>query len=112
MSIDNLATPFVCILSGFLQQRFGPRNVSINLYIKNATKDVGTLFLSQVLLFACLPYLFGWVFAAYALSVHALYLSRLLVGVSHALVTTTVYSVEVASKEMRATFSLWESVFR
>ena len=27
VSIDNVATPFVCILSGFLQQKFGPLKV-------------------------------------------------------------------------------------
>ena len=28
VSIDNLATPLICILSGFLQQTFGPLRVS------------------------------------------------------------------------------------
>ena len=27
VSIDNLATPLICILSGFLQQKFGPQRV-------------------------------------------------------------------------------------
>ena len=34
------------------------------------------------------------------------------VGVSHALLTTTVYTVEVASRDMRGTYSLLESVLR
>ena len=28
VSIDNLATPLVCVLSGFLQQKFGPLKVN------------------------------------------------------------------------------------
>ena len=65
-----------------------------------------------VLLASCFPYLLAWVTCARATGVHQLYLSRVLVGFSHALVSTTVYSVEIASKEMRGTFSLWESVLR
>jgi hypothetical protein len=66
----------------------------------------------QVLLFSCFPYCAGWLICSRASGVSHLYLSRVLVGVSHALVTTTVYPVEIASKEMRGTFSLWESVLR
>jgi hypothetical protein len=33
VSIDNLATPLVCILSGFLQQKFGPLRVKKILLI-------------------------------------------------------------------------------
>jgi len=91
VSIDNLATPFICILSGFLQQKFGPL---------------------RVLMFACLPYSLGWLTVFISSSVYHLYLSRLLVGVSHALLTTTVYTVEISSKEMRGTYSLLESVLR
>ena len=46
----------------------------------------------QVLMFACLPYSLGWVTTSMAKSVYVLYLSRLLVGISHALLTTTVYT--------------------
>jgi hypothetical protein len=46
------------------------------------------------------------------LSVDYLYVARLLVGVSTAIITTTVYTVEVSSKNMRGTFSLIESVLR
>ena len=91
VSLDNTATPLVCIVSGFLQHRYGPL---------------------RVLMFACLPYTAGWIVAAFATSAEHLYFSRILVGVSHALLTTTVYTVEVASKEMRGTYSLWESVIR
>ena len=45
-------------------------------------------------------------------SVEYLYLARLLVGVSTAIITTTVYTVEVSSKDMRGSFSLIESVLR
>jgi len=91
VSLDNSATPVVCILSGFLQQYFGPL---------------------RVLVFACFPYAGGWLIAALANSPYHLYLSRILVGVSNALLTTTVYTVEVASKEMRGTYSLLEAVLR
>ena len=33
VSIDNLATPLICILSGFLQQKFGPQRVRIYIII-------------------------------------------------------------------------------
>ncbi len=91
VSLDNLATPVICIVSGCLQQKFGPR---------------------RVLLFSCFPYFAGWLICSRATAVGHLYVSRVLVGVSHALVTTSVYLVEIASKEMRGTFSLWESVLR
>ena len=91
VSLDNVATPMVCIASGFLQQKYGPL---------------------RVLKFACLPYIAGWIVAAVSSSAPHLYFSRILVGISHALLTTTVYTVEVASKEMRGTYSLMESVLR
>ena len=61
---------------------------------------------------ACLPYSLGWLTAAGATTVEHLYLSRLLTGVSHALLTTTIYTVEIASRDMRGTFCLMESVLR
>ncbi len=61
VSMDNLATPFVCIASGYLQQKFGPR---------------------KILLVACLPYFGGWTLSSMAKEVWAIYLSRLLVGVN------------------------------
>ena len=81
----------MCIISGFLQQRYGPL---------------------RVLQFACLPYTFAWLIAAFGTSTMHLYISRILVGVSHALLSTTVYLVEVASKEMRGTYCLWEAVLQ
>ena len=65
-----------------------------------------------MLVAACAPYFAAWSLCASAKGVPQIYLSRLLVGVGNALVTTTVYTVEVASKEMRGTYSLWESVVR
>ena len=38
--------------------------------------------------------------------------SRIMVGASHALVSTTVYLVETTSRDLRGTLSLWESVLR
>ena len=55
VSLDNILTPVICIMSGFLQQKFGPL---------------------RVLQFACLPYTAAWVAAALADSHHTLYLSR------------------------------------
>ena len=63
-------------------------------------------------MFGCLPYTLGWLCAAIATSVPYLYASRLLVGVGHAIITTTVYTVEVASKDMRGSYSLLEAVLR
>ena len=55
VSLDNILTPVICIMSGFLQQKFGPL---------------------RVLQFACLPYTAAWVAAALADSHQTLYLSR------------------------------------
>ena len=58
VSIDNIATPVVCILSGFLQHNFGPK---------------------RILMLACFPYICGWATAAVAAhfrSVYLLYVSR------------------------------------
>lgn len=91
VSLDNVLTPLVCITSGLLQQKFGPL---------------------RVLMFSCLPYTLGWVVAATARGAQELYASRVLVGVSHAIISTTVYTVEISSKDMRGTFSMFESVLR
>ena len=66
----------------------------------------------QVILFSCLPYIVAWTIVASATGVDMLYLSRIFVGISHALLTTTVYTVEIASRDVRGTYSLWESVLR
>ena len=55
MSLDNILTPLICIMSGFLQQKFGPL---------------------RLLMFSCLPYTLGWVAASLATSHTTLYLSR------------------------------------
>jgi len=91
VSLDNILTPLICITSGLLQHKFGPL---------------------RVLMFSCLPYTLAWIATAVATGAWELYLSRVLVGVSHAIISTTVYTVEVTSKEMRGTFSMMESVLR
>ena len=63
-------------------------------------------------MFACLPYIAAWCFSYFATSVWWFYVSRLLVGVSHALIITTVYTVEVASRDLRGTLSQLEAVLR
>ena len=50
------------------------------------------------------------VFLSYNIS--WLILSRLLVGIGHALISTTVYTTEITSKDLRATLTLWEVVMR
>jgi hypothetical protein len=61
----------------------------------------------------CIPYIIGWILVMhFANSVTFIYASRILVGCSHALVTTTVYTVEITSRDVRGTFSLFEAVLR
>ena len=58
VSIDNIATPVVCILSGYLQHKFGPK---------------------RILMLSCLPYILGWSSAGLAGHLHSvklLYVSR------------------------------------
>jgi SP family facilitated glucose transporter-like MFS transporter 8 len=50
--------------------------------------------------------------AAMARDAHHLYISRILVSMSHAIISTTVYTVEISSKELRGSFSVLESVIR
>ena len=91
VSIDNLMTIWVCIVSGFLQKKFGPK---------------------KILMVACFPYFLAWLCVGFATSLSWIYISRLLSGISHAFVTTTVYTTEVSSRDMRGTFSMFESVLR
>ena len=84
-------TIWVCIVSGFLQKKFGPK---------------------KILMVACFPYFLAWLCVGFATSLPWIYISRLLVGISHAFVTTTVYTTEVSSRDMRGTFSMLESVLR
>ena len=66
----------------------------------------------QVLMLACLPYLLSWILLYQASSIWWIYSSRILVGIGHALITTTVYTVEVASKDLRGSLSLFEAALR
>ena len=91
VSIDNLMTICVCIVTGFLQKKFGPK---------------------KMLMVACFPYFLAWLCVGFATSLSWIYISRLLVGISHAFVTTTVYTTEVSSRDMRGTFAMFESVLR
>ena len=64
---------------------------------------------------ACIPYCLAWIatyFAHFTSNVTGLYVSRILVGLGHALVATTVYTVEISSRDLRATNSLLEAVLR
>lgn len=91
VSLDNLLTPLVCLLSGPMQQRWGPRTV---------------------LMLCCFPYFLSWLLTTLATNHEILYLARILVGVSHALLSTSVYTIEVSSTDMRGTYSVLESVLR
>ena len=58
VSLDNVVSPIVCIFSGFLQQKFGPRTI---------------------LMVTCIPYFLSWLAAVMAgqfYSIELLYLSR------------------------------------
>ena len=60
VSIDNLISPIICILSGSLQQKFGPRTI---------------------LILNCLPYLLSWIGAVLSglfTNIWFLYISRLI----------------------------------
>jgi len=91
VSLDNLFTPLICILSGPVQQKWGSRTM---------------------LILCCIPYFVSWFLTAMANSYYVLYLARIFVGFSHALLSTTVYTIEISSNEMRGTNSLLESVLR
>jgi len=91
VSLDNLLSPLICITSGFLQQKVGPL---------------------KILMFSCIPYTIGWLAAALATCANHLYVSRIFVSVSHAFICTTVYTIEISSKELRGSFSVLESVVR
>ena len=54
----------------------------------------------------------GWIFAIFAENIWMIYLSRLFVGASHAMLTTSIYAIEITSKEMRASCSFFEGVPR
>jgi len=63
-------------------------------------------------MFACLPYCASWLLTAYASSLIYLYSARFLVGIGHAAVLPSIYTVEVTSTEMRASFTLIETVVK
>jgi len=91
VSLDNILTPMICIMSGFLQQKLGPL---------------------RVLQFSCLPYTAAWILSSLATSHYTLYISRILVGVSNGIVSTSIFTVEMCSPDLRGTFSMLESVLR
>ena len=94
MSIDNVVSPISCIVSGYMQQKIGPKHV---------------------LVVTCLPYLLGWLAAAsarYIPTIYLLYLSRCLIGAGNGFLATTVYTAEVTKKELRGSFSVFEAVSR
>ena len=109
VSIDNFIVPCISILSGILQTKYGPAKVVF--YFKWKINKSNSFFL-QILLLTGIPYLLGWIIAIFASNVWHVYISRLFVGSSHALLATSIYAIEISSTEMRATFSFFEGVPR
>ena len=67
VSLDNILTPVICVMSGFLQQKLGPL---------------------RVLQLSCLPYTLAWVLAALATQHSTLYVSRSALVIIIAYLTT------------------------
>lgn len=65
-----------------------------------------------MLIVTCIPYFIGWIIAIFSTNIWSVCVSRLFVGSSHALLTTSIYAIEISNKEMRATFSFLEGVPR
>ena len=63
-------------------------------------------------MFSCIPYIVGWFIAMFSISVVEIYISRLFVGASQALLTTSIYLVEMSSPELRASFNALNFVSR
>ncbi len=63
-------------------------------------------------MFTCIPYTIAWLLTGFASNVWMIYGTRLLIGCSHAFLTTSIYAVEVSSKSLRGTLSLIEEVCR
>ena len=91
VSIDNFIVLFMSILSGVLQTKYGPM---------------------RILQLTCVPYIIGWITASFSMNVWLIYLSRLFVGASHAMLTTSIYAIEITTKETRAAFTFFEGVPR
>ena len=89
--IDNFIVLFMSILSGVLQAKYGPM---------------------RMLQLTCVPYAIGWIIACFASNVWLIYLSRLFVGASHAMLTTSIYAIEITTTEMRAALNFFEGVPR
>ena len=91
VSIDNFIVLFMSILSGVLQTKYGP---------------------ARILQLTCVPYIIGWIIASFSMNVWLIYLSRLFVGASHAMLATSIYAIEITTKETRAAFNFFEGVPR
>ena len=107
VSLDNVVSPVCCIISGFMQQKLGPR---------------------IVLIWTCLPYILGWISAIMTQHFHSVFIKVIekdhqifqwfniihvcLIGAGNGFLTTPVYSAEVTKKELRGSFSVLEAVSR
>ena len=62
---------------------------------------------------ACVPYIIGWILVCLATNIWYIYVSRLLVGSSHAFILTSIYAVEISTNDnMRATSNFHQNVAR
>jgi predicted MFS family arabinose efflux permease len=59
-----------------------------------------------------IPYVGAWLTTAFAYNIWMIYASRFMIGISHAFLVTSIYTVEIASNNMRGTLSLIEEVCR
>ena len=61
---------------------------------------------------ACIPYTLAWILICFATNVWLIYLARAMVGIGSALFTTTVYNVEVPTRELRGSLVTFETVLK
>merc|ERR1711970_1015321 len=61
---------------------------------------------------SCLPYLLGWLMTLFSFNYKMLYVARTLVGIGTALLSTSIYSVEVLSIELRGPLTAVNNAFR
>ena len=111
--MDNIVTPLSCILSGHLQQRFGPRKILMLTCFAYVLAWI-CAFLSGYFEWIVLLYISRYTFQfhrkVYLINIYLTFLQRLIVGVSQGFLSTTIYIVEVVSKELRGSFAIFEGV--
>ena len=113
--MDNIVTPLSCILSGHLQQRFGPRKIlmlTCFAYILAWICSFLSGYFEWIVLLYISRYTFQFHRKVYLINIYLTFFKRLIVGVSQGFLSTTIYIVEVVSKELRGSFAIFEGVTR